>query len=296
MKLFIKRHSLLRRILAGPVAIRRACIDWRQQPIDLVLKRMSEIVREDIVFEAEEFGGVFSIDPRSHLLRRILQNGSYEPRVSRLFLASVQPQSDVLDIGANVGFFTVAGARKLTTGRLLAAEPVTQTFSRLQANIARNGVADRVILFKGMVGSTKGHGQINVVPGLEEYSSMNTPLAFAGRNKEIRTETVPIETVDDLVDQYGLRPAVLKVDVEGNEFSVFSGAQRTLSKHRPVVVSEIWWKPATSDGHSGAEIVRMFKNLDYVVLDSENPLATLGSSPDVICFPKERYDPSVLKF
>jgi FkbM family methyltransferase len=273
-------------------------MEWRQRSSDVVLGRISEMVKGNIVFEAKEFDGIFSINPRSHVLLRLLRDGYYEPRVSRLFLAYVQPEGDALDVGANIGFFTIAGAKKLTTGRLLAAEPTTEAFSRLSENVARNGVADRVILFKGMIGSAKGQGQIYFVPGCEEYSSMNRPEHPATRGKEMKTETVPIEPLDDLVDSHGLRPAVLKVDVEGAEFSVFSGAQKTISTYRPVVISELWRKPTSANGHSGVEIVRMFERLDYVVRDPNDPLAKPGLDMigEVICIPKEKYDPSVLKF
>jgi FkbM family methyltransferase len=296
MELIIKRHPLLRQALAGPRAIRRAWIGWRGQSGDAILQRMSEIVKDKIVFEAKEFGGVFSINPRSHLLHRFLRTGSYEPSVSQLFLSLVRPERDIIDVGANIGFFTVAGAKKLTTGRLLAAEPTAGAFGHLSENVTRNEIADKVILFNGMIGAAKGQATIHFVPGLEEYSSMNNPEHFATRGKEIRTNTVPVERVDDLVERYGLRPAVMKVDVEGGEFSVFSGAQRTLSTYRPAVISEIWCKPTKADGHSGAELVRMFEKIDYVVRNPNDPGARPGLDlvGEIICIPKEQYDPSLL--
>jgi FkbM family methyltransferase len=258
---------------------------------------MQDIVKGSVICEVKEFDGIFAIDPRSDLLHRLLSVGYYEPRIAQLYYAHIRPDGDILDVGANVGFYTVAGAKRLTTGRLLAAEPTADAFSRLVENVARNGVSDRVILFKGMIGQVKGQGQIYFVPGSEEYSSMNTPEHFGAEGKEIYSELVQIERVDDLVDEHGLRPAVLKVDVEGAEFSVFSGAQRTLSTFRPVVISELWRGPTRADGHSGAEILQMFQTLDYVVVDPHDPEAKPGQSEmgEIISIPKEKYDPSLLK-
>jgi FkbM family methyltransferase len=251
---------------------------------------MSEIIKGDIVFEAREFDGVFSIDPRSHILRRYLRSGRYEPEVSRLFLANVQPQADVIDVGANIGFFTVAGAKKLTTGRVLAAEPTRATFARLSENVRRNGVEDRVILFNGMIGDRGGQGQIYFVPGMEEYSSMAPPAHLAVKSKELNTQDVPIERVDDLVDKFNLRPAILKVDVEGAEFSVFKGALHTISEHRPIIISEIWRGPTKADGHTGAEIIEMLEGLDYVVRDLSDPQIKPGleEAGEIVCVPKEK--------
>jgi len=296
MKLFVRRHPLLRQALAGPRAIRRAWTGWRQKSGEAILERISQIVKDNVVFEAAEFGGVFSINPQSHLLHRFLRTGCYEPSVSQLFLSLVRPECDVIDVGANIGFFTVAGAKKLTTGRLLAAEPTSEAFCRLAENVTRNGVADRVILFKGMIGAAKGQADIHFVPGFEEYSSINDPEHFATRGKEIRTDTVPVERIDDLVAKYGLRPTVMKVDVEGAEFSVFSGAQDTLSAYRPAVISEVWKNPTKADGHSGSELVQMFESIDYVVRDPSDPRARPGLDlvGEIVCIPKEQYDPSVL--
>jgi FkbM family methyltransferase len=280
-----------------PLALRHRFIEWRQRAGNEVIARIAEILQGPVLCKVDEFDGVFSINPRSHLFHRILLAGQYEPRISQLYYSLIRPDADIIDIGANVGFFTVGGAKRLSTGRLLAAEPTAEGFRRLTENVARNGVSEKVILFKGMVSQSKGQGNIFFVPGCEEYSSMNKPEHFAVRDREVSSESVPIECVDDLVDAYGLHPTVIKVDVEGAEFSVFSGAQHTLLKHRPVVISELWRGPTRADGHSGSEIIQMLEALNYIVMDPHDPQAKPGQSEisDIICFPKETYDPSLLK-
>ena len=296
LSLFLNRHPKMRSVLAGPRALRRIWHNWREEPVTWVLNRISETVKGNIVVEVKEFDGVFCINPRSHLLNRVLRYGYYEPAVARLFAAHVKPDADIIDVGANVGFFTVSGAKKLTTGRLLAAEPTTEAHNRLKENVARNCVAEKVILFKGMVGSTQGQAEIHFVPGLEEYSSMKDPEHFATTNQEIRTESVAIDTLNHLVTLHGLRPALIKVDVEGAEYSVFQGADEVLTKYRPVVFSEIWRERTTADGHSGRELIEMFHRIDYVVKDPNDPQAIPGNKMvgEIICIPKENYRPGSL--
>lgn len=296
ISLFLNRHPIMRSALAGPRALRRMLHNWREEPVTKVLDRISDTVKGNVIFEVKEFDGVFCINPRSHLLNRVLRYGSYEPAVARLFAAHVRPDADIIDVGANVGFFTVSGAKKLTTGRLLAAEPTAEAYSRLRENVTRNCVADKVILFKGMVGSAQGQADIHFVPGLEEYSSMKNPDHFATANQEIRTESVPIDTLDHLVSLHGLQPALIKVDVEGAEYSVFQGARETLVKCRPVVFSEIWRDRTTADGHSGQELIEIFQRLDYVVKDPNDLRATPGNNVvgEIMCVPKEGYSLSRL--
>jgi len=296
MKKFIKRHALLTGMLAAPIAVRHALLKWRLRPASTTLERMGRIFRSNVVFEVEEFDGVFSINPRSHLLHRVLQQGYYEPRVSGLFFSLLRPEDDVLDVGANVGFYTVGGAKKLTTGRLFAVEPTAEAFARLSENVKLNSISNKVILFKGLIGANKGEAAINYVPGLEEYSSVNVLEHAATRDHQVRSEAVPIERLDDLVVQYGLRPGLIKVDVEGSEYAVFDGARDTLTKFRPTVISELWRAPSNSTGRTAGDVIELFEKLDYVVKDAHDIRAKPGL-PDIgeiVCIPKEKYSRDLL--
>lgn len=266
-------------------------IDWRYRPAETVIQNFSDVVK-DVVFDAREFGGTFTINPHSHLIHRLLRNGEYEPRISSLFFSFLKPDADILDVGANIGFFTVGGALRLSTGRVFAAEPTPEAFRRLSGNVERNGVRDRVILFKGLIGPAKGEATINFVPGMEEYSSINQIEHFATKGQDIQSETVPIDTVDSIVEQHGLSPALIKVDVEGAEFAVFQGAKETLVKHRPVVIAEIWAKPNCPGGQTGRDLVRVFHDLGYDVYDPHDRLCEPGIQEigEMVCIPKERAD------
>jgi FkbM family methyltransferase len=298
MKKLLARHPQLRKALSLPLGLRHSWNKRLQRSGNEVVKRIGETVQGSVAIEVKEFDGVFSINPRSHLLHRFLLEGHYEPRISQLYYAHIRPEDDILDVGANVGFFTVGGAKRLTRGKVLAAEPTTEAFNRLRENIARNGVLDRVVLFKGMVGLTKGQAKIYFVPGREEYSSMNIPDHHFAGDEDFFSEPAAIEPIDGLVHQYNLRPALMKVDVEGAEFSVFAGAQKTLSTFRPVVISELWRGPTRADGHLGIEIIQMFQKLDYIVLNPHDTRRRPGQEEynDIICIPEEKYDSTRLQF
>jgi hypothetical protein len=143
-----------------------------------------------------------------------------------------------------------------------------------------------------MISHTRDQAKIYFVPGLEEYSSMNIPDHFAISTENVLSETVQVESIDDLVERHGLRPALIKVDVEGAEFSVFAGARKSLSKYRPVVISELWRGPTRADGHLGTEIVQMFEGLNYIALNPNTPQAKLGQGEfeDAIFIPREKYN------
>lgn len=286
----INRQPWIRSALAAPLAARRAWLDWRRSSGRQVWRRLAQAACEDLVLEVPAFDGRFALDPRSHVLLRLLLEGEYESDLARVFFGYVEPASDVVDVGANVGFFTVGAARRLTTGRLLAIEPTPGAFRRLSANVIRNQVAERVILRHAMAGSAEGTGTIRYIPGLEEYSGARAPQhpALAAGEFEVQCENVPMETLDCLVERFNLRPSLIKIDVEGAEAQVLAGAQATLSRFRPVVIAELW--QLGFEQHAARDVLARFAQLNYVVMDPLDtrfaPLPT--PTADILCVPRER--------
>ncbi len=214
---------------------------------------------------ADEYQGEFAFPPRSHLLRRILVTGAYEPELAKLFASLIEPNRDVIDVGANIGLFTVLAGKVLTTGRVLSAEPTAGAFSRLTANVARNGVADRVVLYNGLVAQSDSTAMLNVVEGREEYSSMAGIVHPSAAGEFAEPISFKTRTIDSLVAEHKLSPALIKVDVEGAEGMVFEGAENTLREHRPVVLSEFSRPLLRMNGSSPEDIVSLLQRCGYEV-------------------------------
>src|SRR5215469_9556951 len=98
MRRFIRGHRLVRNVMAGPRALRRAWIEWREQPVKDAFARMTSLLAKDVVCDIAEFGGRFQISPRSHLFQRIAQVGFYEPHIAALYCKHVAPDRDIIDV------------------------------------------------------------------------------------------------------------------------------------------------------------------------------------------------------
>ncbi len=213
-----------------------------------------------------EFEGQFKLPADGHLAWR-LKSGPFESSVRDLFYQSISAGGDVIDIGANVGFYAVLAAKRCGAGRVLAVEPIPQTAALLRENAQQNGVT--VIVVQGVASDQPGETQIETVPGHEEYSSVggiSHPNAPQGNR---RTLTVACHTVDQLTQQNGLRPSLMKIDVEGYELPVFRGAQATLREFRPVIFSELDQRLLSQHGASTTEVLAILAGLNYQVFDSE---------------------------
>jgi FkbM family methyltransferase len=251
------------------------------------MDRLSAAIDQDVSVALPEYGGSFFLSPQSHLFRRIGRTGTYEPEVLEHFVRHIRPDADVIDVGANIGFFTVGAASRLSTGRVLSIEPTSGAYRRLCANVERNGLQDRVIAFRGVASSSPGELEIKTVPGREEYSSVGNLAhpAIRGRATPV-LEIVPAETIDDLVAKHDLRPTVMKVDVEGAETMVLRGAERTMREHRPVIISEISEEMLVELGSSRRELVSLIEERGYEVRSMSDKRAS-GAKRDgeIICLP-----------
>lgn len=266
----IRGSTLLRRIAWPALAARRHLLSRQGRAVRLMANRMQAMLVGDVQIRVPEIEGTFWINPASDLFRRILSHGHYEPEVLAVALDMLRPDADVIDVGANIGLFSVALAGRLTSGRLLAVEP-SAVFERLERNLADNGLASRSILFRGAAGSTDGEMTLNYVAGREEYASLGNLVHPSIAGAASQSATVPVSTIDALVERHGLSPGLIKVDVEGFEHAVFAGARETLRRHRPAILSELSDPLLRSNGSSSAQVVAMLKSAGYTVTDAEHP-------------------------
>src|SRR5688572_5258274 len=90
-------------------------------------------------------GARMTCDLRDHVQRQIYFFGAYEPIETYLFRLLLRPGMVVVDVGANVGLYTLIAAGEVgVRGEVHAFEPVPETFERLVDHVMVNGVADIV--------------------------------------------------------------------------------------------------------------------------------------------------------
>jgi len=209
----------------------------------------------------DEFDGEFIISTKSDLLARILRDGRYEPEWANEFLSHVTPGAEIIDVGANIGFYTIAAAKK--GARVLAIEPTAAAFRRLSENVRRNGVEAQVVLYHGLVSDIEGEREFHVIEGMEEYASMAPIQAGYAREENQILSKVRARTLDSLADEFGFRPSLIKVDTEGAEFLVFTGAKKIIEKYRPIVMSELSNLLLSGFDTSGDKVLEIFYKANY---------------------------------
>lgn len=174
------------------------------------------------------------IEPRSAIGHTIRRTGGFEEaeiEIAAALYAVHYSGRHILDVGANIGMHSLAWSR---LAPVIALEPAPATYARLQANIATNGLQDRIRAVQTAAGDTVGEVEFFVAK-----DSAFSSLKDTRRQEILDRVTVPCTTLDALAGD--LPPVgLLKVDVEGWERSVIVGADRLLRRDRPVLFVEIY--------------------------------------------------------
>lgn len=181
-----------------------------------------------------------------------------EPRNSLYNL--VKPGMTVLDIGANIGETALQFSR-LTgdNGTVLAFEPFPATYGKLLHHISINACKN-VHAFHVALSNKKGSLMMSSTPG---NSGGNRIDAQSG------TVTVESVTLDGFLEsQPEFKPDLIKIDVEGFEMHVLSGASATLSKFKPALFLEVNDTFLRNAGSSGKELFEIITSAGYTITDA----------------------------
>ena len=156
----------------------------------------------------------------------------YEPFLE--ILDSVVKPGDVFyDCGANQGIFTLAASKLVgDKGKIFSFEPQPYATRCLKDNLQLNNL-DNVTVTEAAVSDQAGSVTLDVSQSNVAASIVND---FGG------TDTLNVETVklDDIANEYGDMPNVIKLDVEGAEFMALQGAVDILEASKPTLVLEVW--------------------------------------------------------
>jgi len=162
--------------------------------------------------------------------------GRFDDAIRAAVLALLPAHAVVLDVGANVGAWTVPLARALQHGggQVVAFEPVPSNRARLTDAVARNGMESVVRVESVALGETAGE-----VGMWLRTSVTGATTGTAAVTREGGHLRVPMCTLDEWMVQTALpRLDFMKLDIEGGELLLLRGAGETMERHRPLVLAE----------------------------------------------------------
>jgi FkbM family methyltransferase len=196
------------------------------------------------VCQLSEFGLSMEVVPRDAIGRWIYLYGIWEMPGTRFLQAVLRPGMTFLDVGANIGYYSVVAARLVgSSGEVHAFEPVGELRARLNRNARLNGLTN-VTPHAEAVAQTSGQVVFyrSTLEANQGLSTMRLDDQLRRPEKRIPVveEVVPALALDDFVASLPARRAdLMKIDVEGAELDVIAGAASLLSgEQAPAVLFE----------------------------------------------------------
>ncbi len=200
------------------------------------------------------FGFKIQIDPTfdKNIENVIYQRGVYELGTLTV-LQSLLKQGDVfVDVGANIGFLSLAGAYKVgKEGKVYAFEPVPDTFEMLKINKTINQFA-QIKLTQVALGNKEKEETI--------YSETeNRGGASIINHTSKKGIKIKVKRLDDIniIEKIN----IIKIDVEGFEFEVLKGAEKTIKKDKPVLIIE--YSKMRANSAKDLEIYEWIKSFNF---------------------------------
>lgn len=226
-------------------------------------------------------------------IQRQMWMGCYEPHVTRSLTAILSSGQTFLDVGAHIGYHSHFAAGLVgSAGAVHSFEPDPVVFQRLTRNLSsfpwarpQNAAVWQATCSlefeRSFSSSESGWGALTAV---RDFS----------KGEHIRVNAIALDDWESTA-----RPSsidVAKIDAEGAELSILSGAQKTLQKFRPLILTEISAPLLRQGGSSAFSLVSELTRLGYrtLVIDYGR-FAPFTEIPDYhfvdcLCVPEERVD------
>jgi FkbM family methyltransferase len=244
-------------------------------------------------------GSLLLLDVRSSTEATAYWAGGYDTEIIQRLSGFLEPGSVVLDVGANVGFYTVPLARRLSAlgGHLYAFEPIPSNFRRLQDVIQLNGLSEAASALCFALGDRSG--EVGFWLDDRDPAGTGNAVLVQGAVRQLHKANVTARMVrlDDFAAEHAIdRCHLIKVDVEGAEVLILRGAEEFIRRTRPVIYGEFsaYWMARL--GHSFASVYEMVRPWGYELYRkcgrSEFALMKEGEQAEnVLLVPREKQAP-----
>lgn len=199
---------------------------------------------------------------------RLREARCWEAYETALTLQYLQPGETYVDVGANIGYYTLLAARRVgPQGRVIAYEPDDDNFALLQANVALNDLV-QVALFPYALADKPASGRLYL-----SGDNFGDHRIYDAAGEQRASRAITLVNGDAHLGQQTARIDFLKIDTQGAEYFVLQGLAGLLERNRDhlrmmLEVCPYGIRHAGADGH---ELVRLLEalQLQYHIIDHQ---------------------------
>ncbi len=205
--------------------------------------------------------------------------GCYEPEVTAVFRRVLRAGMGVIDIGANIGFFTMLSAALVgNDGYVPAVEPNPNNTKLIEASRRENGFEHVQIAQLAAAPETGSRA-------LHWSSSTGTTSDLPGDISAVLGSTIVPGARPDALLPYGRRINLIKVDADGADYKALLGCTGTIARDRPLIIAE--FAPSfllSFSGVSGDEYLQWFigQGYDLSIIQSDGSVTSVGGDRGLV--------------
>jgi FkbM family methyltransferase len=212
--------------------------------------------------------------------RYVYYFGVWEPNVSTWIAQRLNPGDTFVDVGANIGYFSLLASRLVgPSGHVVAIEASPRIFSKLERNLALNGVRNVRSL---NIAVSDRDGDLPLYEAPAENLGMTSVVGHPGRLPTGTIRATPLAAI--LSDEEIARTKLFKIDVEGAEWLVMSGFAASLPRTRPDVEFVVEISPSRLDlmQRNADDILEIFRKAGfnpYHIVEDWRSISYLDHAP-----------------
>lgn len=200
----------------------------RNRAVEMLMRAMfGDVVEAD--------GQLYHVDPRDRVSGLLMRRrGFLNPPETWLYKRLLRPGMVAVDLGGNIGYFTLLFARSVgATGRVIAFEPDAGNMGMLRRSAEENGYAN---VTPEMCAVADTVGEISLWQAPENFGDHRVRRTAMDRP----SVTVPLVTLDSYFAP-GSRVDFVKMDIQGAEQAALTGARRVLEENPGIVIAAEYW-------------------------------------------------------
>ncbi len=178
--------------------------------------------------------GILFLNQQDPVVSGALMLGAYEPFFSKIFRAHLKPGMTIIDVGANIGYYTIiASAHVKSSGKVIAYEPEHANVNFLHESIRANKFMNIIVVEEGL-----GDREQNASLYLDPDNKGKHSLLQSGNENKAQI-SIPVTTLDSSLTKLGVSKVdLIKMDIEGWEGKALRGMAAIIHRDHPTLLFE----------------------------------------------------------
>jgi FkbM family methyltransferase len=226
----------------------------------LYQKLYARLRPSDIVLVDAQGSKMYVKPDDSFISSAIINVGTWEAQETALFYSLIKPGMTVLDIGANMGYYSLLAAKLVgDKGHVYAFEPDPFNYQLILKSVAVNNYRN-VTAFNQAVADKPGHVKLYL-----ESSNWGHSLSAQNINNPSGAVDVEMITLDSLYadGKLGSKIDFIKIDIQGAEEMAMNGARKLLQDTQPTIAMELEPARLVNMGADSLRLLRLFEHMGY---------------------------------